>query len=73
MTDEQKQYISMHLSILKKAMQDEKLIFGIGIDKHDGNNSTLAIIDRDEYMRTGHMEGVFVSITELNNGLFEVR
>ena len=71
MKEETKQYIAMHLSVLKNVMSDEKLIFGIVVDKKDVNESKLAIIDREKYLKTGIADGFFVSLSDLNKGLLE--
>ena len=71
MKEETKQYIAMHLSILKNVMSDEKLIFGIVVDRKDVNESKLAIIDREKYLKTGIADGFFVSISDLNKDLLE--
>ena len=69
--EETKKYIAMHLSILKNVMSDEKLIFGIVVNREDVNESKLAIIDREKYLKTGIADGFFVSLSELNKGLLE--
>ena len=52
-------------------MSDEKLIFGIVVNREDVNESKLAIIDREKYLKTGIADGFFVSLSELNKGLLE--
>lgn len=69
--EETKQYIAMHLSVLKNVMSDEKLIFGIVVDRKDVNESKLAIIDREKYLKTGIADGFFVRLSDLNKGLLE--
>lgn len=69
--EETKQYIAMHLSVLKNVMSDEKLIFGIVVDRKDVNESKLAIIDREKYLKTGIADGFFVSLSDLNKDLLE--
>ena len=71
LNEETKQYIAMHLSVLKNVMSDEKLIFGIVVDRKDVNESKLAIIDREKYLKTGIADGFFVSLSDLNKGLLE--
>lgn len=71
MKEETKQYIAMHLSVLKNVMSDEKLIFGIVVDRKDVNESKLAIIDREKYLKTGIADGFSVSLSDLNKGLLE--
>lgn len=61
----------MHLSVLKNVMIDEKLIFGIVVDRKDVNESKLAIIDREKYLKTGIADGFFVGLSDLNKGLLE--
>ena len=69
--EETKQYIAMHFSVLKNVMSDEKLVFGIVVDRKDVNESKLAIIDREKYLKTGIADGFFVSLSDLNKGLLE--
>ena len=71
MKEETKQYIAMHFSVLKNVMSDEKLVFGIVVDRKDVNESKLAIIDREKYLKTGIADGFFVSLSDLNKGLLE--
>lgn len=68
MTDEQKQYISLHLDILKKALKDEGLCFVFLIDKKDFDKSYLAIADV-ESIRNGKVDGMKISLENLNDGL----
>ena len=67
-TDEQKQYISLHLDILKKALKDDGLCFVFLIDKTDFNKSYLAIADV-ESIRNGKVDGMKISLEKLNDGL----
>lgn len=69
MDKERKEYIQLHLSILKEAMKNEGLILGIVVDRRDANNSKLAFIDKEQFEKTGLADGVFVSITDFNDGL----
>lgn len=69
MDDERNEYIQLHVTILKEAMKKEGMILGIVIDHKDANNSRLAFIDKERYLKTGLAEGFFVSITEFNKGL----
>lgn len=69
MDKENKEYIQLHLSILKEAMKKEGLILGIVVDYKDANNSRLAFVDKEKYLKTGIADGVFVSITDFNEGL----
>lgn len=68
MSDEQKQYISLHLDILKKALKDDGLCFAFLIDKKDFNKSYLAIADVDS-IRNGKVCGMKISLEKLNEGL----
>ena len=67
MTDEQKQYISLHLNLLKKALKDEGLCFAFLIDKKDFDKSYLAIADV-ESIRNGQVDGKKTSPATLNAG-----
>ena len=69
MNQEKKEYIQLHLSILKEAMKKEGVILGIVVDRNDCNNSRLAFVDKEKYIRTGIADGIFVSITDFNDGL----
>lgn len=68
MTDEQKQYISLHLDMLKKALKDEGLCFSFLIDKTDLDKSYLAIADVQS-VRSGKVDGMKISLEKLNDGL----
>lgn len=68
MTEEQKQYISLHLDILKKALKDEGLCFAFLIDKKDFDKSYLAIADVQSIMN-GKVDGIKISLEKLNEGL----
>lgn len=68
MTDEQKQYISLHLDILKKALKDEGLCFAFLINKTDFDKSYLAIADVQS-IRNGKVDGMKISLEKLNEGL----
>lgn len=68
MTDEKKQYISLHLDLLKKALKDEGLCFAFLIDKKDFDKSCLAIADV-ESIRNGKVDGMKISLENLNDGL----
>lgn len=68
MTDEQKQYISLHLDMLKKALKDEGLCFAFLIDKKDFYKSYLAIADV-QGIRNGKVDGMKISLEKLNEGL----
>lgn len=68
MTDEQKQYISLHLDLLKKALKDEGLCFVFLIDKTDFDKSSLAIADVQS-IKNGNVDGMKISLKKLNEGL----
>lgn len=68
MTDEQKQYISLHLDLLKNALKKEGLCFAFLIDKTDFNKSSLAIADVQS-IRNGKVDGIKISLEKLNEGL----
>lgn len=61
-------FVNLHLQILKQAMKEEGLIFGIVVDKNDLNNSKLAFVDKNK-LAAGITDGITVSITDLNEGL----
>lgn len=68
MPDEQKEYISLHLDILKKALKDEGLCFAFLVDKKDFNKSSLAIVDVKR-VQSGNVDGIEISLEKLNEGL----
>lgn len=68
MSDRQKQYISLHLDILKKALKDDGLCFAFLIDKTDFDKSYLAIADVQS-IRNGKVDGMKISLERLNDGL----
>lgn len=68
MTDEQKQYILLHLDILKKALKDEGLCFAFLIDKTDFDKSSLAVADVQS-IKAGKVDGMKISLEKLNDGL----
>lgn len=68
MNEEQKQYVSLHLGILKKVLKDEGLCFAFLIDKTDFNKSYLAIADVQS-IRNGKVDGMKISLENLNDGL----
>lgn len=69
MTDETKQLLQIQLSMLKKTMFDNGVIFAMGIDEKDKHNSCLYFMDKYQYFHNGKMDGFNVSLTELNKGL----
>lgn len=68
MTDEKKQYISLHLDLLKKALKDEGLCFAFLIDKTDFDKSSLVFADMQS-IRNGKVDGMKISLEKLNDGL----
>lgn len=71
MTEEQKQIIKFNISLLKQQMKLEGTMFAFLINKEDVDNSKLCFIDKKAYLATGELEGIAVSLAELNSGLFE--
>ncbi len=69
MTEEQKQYISLHLGLFKKALKEEGLCFAFAIDKEDFEKSKLAVIDVEKTKQTGKVDGIQISLEKLNEGL----
>lgn len=65
MTDETKGILGLQISMLKETMNEEKLIFGIVVDKNDYNKSSLAFIDKKKYVECGKTEGVFLTLDEI--------
>lgn len=61
MTDEQKQYISLYLDLLKKALKDEGLCFAFLIGKTDFDKSSLEIADVQS-IRDGKVDGMKISL-----------
>lgn len=69
MTDEQKQYISLYLNLLKKTLKEEGLCFAFAIDKEDFEKSKLAIVEAEKLKQTGKVNGILISLEKLNEGL----
>lgn len=68
MTDKQKEYISLHLDLLKNALKKEGLCFAFLIDKTDLDKSSLAIADVQS-IRNEKVDGIKISLEKLNEGL----
>lgn len=68
MNKEQKQYIGLHLDILKKALKEENLCFAFLINKKDFDKSHLAIADVGS-IKEGKVDGIKISLEKLNEGL----
>lgn len=69
MTEEKKQSFLLGLSLLKTAMKEEGLIFGIMVDPKKPEESKLAAIDKYSFI-AGKRDGVIVSLDELNKDLW---
>lgn len=69
MNEEQKQYIVLHLNILKEALRKEGLCFAFAIDKTDFDKSSLAIVDKNTLIKTGKAVGMTIKLDELNKAL----
>lgn len=68
MKDETKEFIQMHVSILKEAMKTENIIIGFAVDNNDVDNSKLCFLDKEEFEK-GNKDGIMISLSELNRGL----
>ena len=68
MSNEQNEYISLHIDILKKALKDEGLCFAFLVDKKDFNKSSLAIVDVKS-VQSEKVDGIEISLEKLNEGL----
>lgn len=68
MTEDKKNTINLHLRLLKSAMKEEGMMFGILVDKKDSSLSKLAFVDK-EALTNGKTDGVVVGLDELNEGL----
>lgn len=51
-------------------MKEEGLCFVFNIDESDFNRSNLAVLYAEKYKATGELDGVQVSLSELNKDLF---
>jgi hypothetical protein len=69
MTDDVKEMLELQLSLLKKHMKENGLIFGIGVNKTDVNNSKLYFLDKEALLNRGVKEGISIKLTDLNEGL----
>lgn len=68
MTEDKKDTINLHLQLLKSAMKEEGMIFGILVDKKDPSLSKLAFVDKAA-LENGKTDGILVGLDELNNEL----
>ena len=69
MKKDQKDCITLYFSLLKEAMKEEGLIFGIVMDKKDPDASKLAFLDREAYLSKQKTDGITIDIKEMNRGL----
>ena len=69
MSEETKEYIRLHMEILKESMKKEGLFFAIAVNKEDFNNSRICIVYRDKFVENGKMDGIAFRLDELNKGL----
>ena len=69
MTADTKQYIQLHLSFLKEAMKKEGLIFAVATRDGGEHNPKICLIDKGKYMESRKLDGIMVSLQDLNNGL----
>jgi hypothetical protein len=60
-----KEEVEVVLSLLKTTMSRNNLVFGIMVDKKDGNKSQIAFLDKDSLMQ-GRQDGILVSLDEMN-------
>lgn len=68
MTEDTKQMIQLHLSMLKQTMKKESVVFAIMVDKKDFDKSRLCFIDK-ESLKYGKHDGITVSLQDLNENL----
>ena len=69
MSEETKEYIKLHVEILKESMKKEGLLFAILVDKKDFDNSSICIVDKESLISKGKTEGIKFRLDELNKGL----
>lgn len=65
MKQDVKEEVEVVLSLLKTIMSRNNLVFGIMVDKKDGNKSQIAFLDKDSLMQ-GRQDGILVSLNEMN-------
>jgi hypothetical protein len=68
MTEDTKQMIQLHLSMLKQIMKEDGVIFGIAVYKKDFDKTMLCFLDK-ESLKLGKHDGITVSLDDLNEGL----
>jgi hypothetical protein len=69
MTDDVKELLQLQLSILKTHMKENGVLFGILVNKQDVNNSQICFVDKKKYVASGQVDGIKISLAELNEGL----
>lgn len=69
MREDLKQMVNIHFDLLKQTMKEAGLCFAFGIDKKNFDNSSLVILNIEEYRNTGNLEGIQISLEELNKDL----
>lgn len=69
MEKSKKDCVSIYLTLLKEAMKEEGLIFGIAVDKKDPDASKLVFLDREAYLSKQKTDGITVDLRKLNKGL----
>ena len=67
--EETKEYIRLHMEILRESMKKEGLLFAIAVDKKDFDNSSICIIEKEALISKGKAEGIKFRLDELNKGL----
>uniref|UniRef100_A0AAU8B5B7 Uncharacterized protein n=1 Tax=Dulem virus 39 TaxID=3145757 RepID=A0AAU8B5B7_9CAUD len=50
-------------------MKQEGLIFAVATREGGEHNPKICLIDKEKYMKSRKMDGIMVSLQELNNGL----
>ena len=69
MSEETKEYIRLHMEILRESMKKEGLLFAIAVDQKDFDNSSICIIEKEALISKGKAEGIKFRLDELNKGL----
>jgi uncharacterized protein (DUF488 family) len=70
MTEETKQVINLQLALLKTTLKETNTVVGIMIDKKNYNDSKLAFVDFESYMKGYRKDGFVISLDELNKETF---
>lgn len=65
MREEQKQAITLTLTMLKGMMDEYDIHFGIVVDKNNPDGSQIAFLDKKS-LAAGEMDGIQISIDEMN-------